>query len=305
MDIMNEISIYFTDLVSDEWDWDLVGINLIISITFLLLLKLKVSWFTGVESREELADKDNPAFGINLAFVFFSYLLIMSAASTGNDTLPIFEEIKLMGGYAIAGMFMLMISKLIFDKLSMKSFCLQEEIRKRNCAAAIVDGGNALATALIVFTYMGWVKGTDFQPIMIVAYGWVLSQVVLSVVSFLRAKLYKSSDGSTLQSAIQDGNIAVAIRYTAYKLSFAITPLIAAPHYPYSEDEGWWMATAIFISSLLLAFAVKILASLMKRVLVSKVDFADEINRQRNYGLACVEASFVLGLVYLFYGMLQ
>jgi len=302
---INQLSVYFADLTSSEWDWGLVGVNLLVITALLFIFKYKVAWLSGVSAKNEVAEKDNPAFGTVLGFSFLSFFLIMSAAATGSDSVPFLTELKLMGGYGIAGMFMLLISRVVGDKVSMGSFCLQEEIRKGNMAAAIVDSGNMLATALIVFTYMGWVKGASFEPIFIVAYGWLLSQVLLSFVSWLRGKMYKASDDSTLQSAIKSGNVAVAIRYTAYKLSFALTPLIAAVHYPFTSDDAWWSATAIFISSVLLAFAIKLIASVAKRIIIPGVDYADEINIQRNVGVAVIEACIVIGITYAAYGLLK
>lgn len=296
---------YFKDLVSSEWQWGLVATNLIVITGLLFLFKFKLGWLTGVSVHDELAEKDNPAFGIVIAFAFVSFFLIMSAAATGDDVISYGKELILMGAYGVSGMVMLFVSKVIFDKFAMSSFSLPEEIRKRNVAAAIVDGGNMFATALIVFTYMQWVKGTELNSILLVCYGWIMSQVLLSGLSFLRAKLYKSTDGSTLESIIKDGNIAVAIRYTCYKIAFAFTPLIAASHYPYQEDYSWWYASAIFISSILLGVSIKVITGLSKRIILPSVDYADEINRQRNTGLATIEGFLVLGITFASYGLLR
>ena len=301
---MNNLSLYWADLISAEWGWGAVATNLTMSIVLLIILSFKMSLFLKVDKNEEITKKDNPAMGIALGMAFLSLLLIMSGASTGSEIIPLVDEIILMGSYGIGGIVMLLISRVVVDKISMKSFCLQDEIRKQNVAAGIVDGGNMLATAIIVFAYMGWVKGTSIQPLCLVVFGWIMSQVLLSLVSFLRAKLYKSSDGSTLESSIKDGNVAVAMRYIGYKLSFALSPLIAVSHYPYDEDNAWWLAVFIFISSILLSTVILLLTTIVKKILI-KTNYSDEINKQKNIGLAVIEVCIVLGLTFLIWNILK
>lgn len=305
MNMKDEIYMYFNDLMSSAWQWDLIALNLLLSTLLIFVFKFQIGYSHSVSVHDEIAEKDNPAFGITLGMSFLSFFLIMSAASTGNDRVSYTEEIVLMISYGLAGMLMLAISKVIFDKISMKNFCLQEEIRKRNIAASIVEGSNILATALIVFTYMGWVKGVQLETILVVVYGWFVSQLLLSLVSFIRAKIYRNKDGSSLQDAIKNDNIAVAIRYSAYKLSFALTPLIASVNYLFEEGRGLLVATEIFVSAILLSIIITLLTAVIKHVVIPKVDFGDEINSQRNIGMAVIEASIVLGITYLCFGLLK
>lgn len=309
---MNNLTEYFMDLASPEWQWDLIALNLVSIFLFLYVFKYKIAWFTGVSMQEELAEKDNPAFGIKLAFAFLSFFLIMGAASTGDDYLPLQQEIKVMATYGVSGMIMLFLSQIVIDNIAMKSFCLREEIRKGNIAAAMVDGSNMFATAIIVFTYMSWVKGYNLNTVFIVIYGWVLSQISLSALSWVRAKLYQSQDGATLEQAIKDGNVSVSIRYSCYKISFAMTSLIAATHYPFESEYLIWNASAIFFSSILLSVLITGLTWLAKTIIflsfdkkLPKIDFNDEINRQQNLGIAVVEGFIVIGITVTMYALLR
>lgn len=301
---MNELKLnlteYFTDLTSNEWMWDLVGINLIMIMGFLFVFKYALSALTGVSFKDELANKDNPAFGITIAFSLLSFFIVMGAASTGDDLVPLSQEMMLMAGYGLGGMVMLFISKLLLDNVAMASFCIQEEIRKRNIAAATIDGSNVLATAIIIFTYMSWVKGTSLESLSLVAFGWIVSQVLLTGISFLRSAIFKSKSGKTLQQSIQDGNVGVAVRYSAYKIAFGMTALTASQHYLFEIDgeHNLWAATAIFITSTLLTLAIVALTWLSKLTVFGRIDFADEINDQQNIGLAFCEAAFVIGLAF-------
>lgn len=225
MNIENIISLfkeYFVNLVSPDWSWDLIGINVLLVTIFLCLFKHKIGWLSGVSVREEVAEKDNPAFGIALGSLFLGFLIIMSAATTGDDVVSYKKEFLLMTTYGLSGMIMLTLSKLLFDKISLLNFEMPEELRKRNISAAIIDGSNVIATALIIFAYMGWVKGTSLTTVLVVAYGWLISQIVLTVFNKIKESIFKSTVHSNFVEAIKADNKAVAIRYSFYKLSVAI-----------------------------------------------------------------------------------
>ncbi len=296
MNITTYFTEFFTDLASPEWQWGLIAINLSVIFVLLFLFKFKIAWKTGVSTHDELSEKDNPAYGGVLASAFFSFFLIMGAASTGDDQTLLQQELMLMIGFGVSGMIMLFISRVFLDKIAMKDFCLSEAIRKQNIAAALVDSSNMIATALIIFTYMSWVQGTAFESILVVAYGWVISQVLLSVLSFIRAKMYKSKNGESLVEAISKNNIAVGIRYSAYKISFAFSAVIASGQYPYISEYVWWSTHSIFFSSILLSVIITLLTFLAKKIILGSIDFREEINEQNNTGLAAVEASLVLGI---------
>ena len=303
--MIEHIKNYVYSLVSPEWQWHLVGVDILVIIGMLFVFKHTIGVYSGINVKDEVSEKDNPAYGIVLGCLFFSFFLIMSAASTGDILVPITHEVALMLSYGVGGILMLLVSKTLFDKVSMKAFCVKEELRKGNVAASIVDGGNIVATAIIVFAYMGWVKTSTVNTLMVVAFGWLLSQGLLSLLTWVRAKMYRSVDGETLIDSIKDGNVAVAVRFTGYRISLALAPLITLPHYPYESDYGYLLALEIFITSILLAAIYVFGTFLTKKVIFRGVDFHKEINQERNYGLAFVELAIVLGLTFLNYGLLR
>ncbi len=296
---------YFVSLVSPEWGWDLIGINVLLVTFFLFLFKYKIGWLSGVSVRDEIAEKDNPAFGIALGSLFLGFLIIMSAATTGDDVVSYKKELLLMTAYGISGMIMLTLSKLLFDKISLLNFEMPDELRKRNISAAIIDGSNVIATALIIFAYMGWVKGTSLTTVFVVAYGWLISQIVLTVFNKIKESIFKSTIHKNFIEAIKADNKAVAIRYSFYKISVAIAPLVAVSHYKFNETIAYWQATEIFLTTILLSTIYLTVPSLLKKIIIPNVDFKDEINNQQNIGLAFIEGCIVLGLAILSYGLLK
>jgi uncharacterized membrane protein YjfL (UPF0719 family) len=296
---------FFTNITSSEWSWDLVGINILLISMLLFLFKYMVASSSGVQLKEELAEKDNPAFGTVLASSFLSFFIIMSGASSGAEIINHKSEILLMLSYGISGMIMLILSRLIFDKFVMSDFCIHAELRNRNEAAAIMDSGNTIATAMIIFAYMSWVQGVNSITILVVAYGWVISQILLSLLSLIRNKMYKSINGHTLQEAIKAGNIAVATRNSCYRLSIAATPIISSMHVDFVAGEAIWQATMIFAYSIVLSTILIILPLLIKKVLFSGINFKDEINEQQNTGIAKLEGYMVIGLTIVFFGILK
>jgi uncharacterized membrane protein YjfL (UPF0719 family) len=301
-----DLKAYFVSLVAPDWNWGMVGIDILLVIGMLFAFKHTLGMFCGVSVREEVAEKDNPAFGFVIAMAFLSFFIIMSAASTGGDVVAWYDEVILMISYGVSGILMLLTSKVIFDKVSMSDFHIQEELNKGNLAAGIVAGGNLVATALIVFAYMSWVKGTDLNSLLVVLYGFVLSQFLLSISTLIRVKMYKSFDGGeSLQDSIINGNIAVAIRFTGYRLTMAMAPIIALSHYPYEAGEGYLLATEIFLTSIFLGVIYIVGTMIAKKIVFSSVDFCDETNRQKNIGTGWIEFAFVVGIAFLNYGLLK
>lgn len=296
---------YFYNLTDPSWMWNLVLFDMLCVFVMLLFFKQMVGIYSKINFNHELCEKDNPAYGIVVGFLFLSFFLIMSAASSGDTVVNYGKELMLMIGYGLSGVFMLLSSKFVFDNVSMREFHIKEQLSKRNKAVAIVDGGNALATALIVFAYMGWVKSTSLNAIMVVAYGWVLSQVSLSLYSYIKKKTYRSSNGETLVENIESGNIAVAVKFVGYRLSFAMTPLIALPHFVYDEDWAMLQATNIFFTSVILSIVYIIMTKVCMKLVFLKTNINDEINRQHNIGLAFVEAMVIMGITFMTYGMLK
>jgi uncharacterized membrane protein YjfL (UPF0719 family) len=296
---------YFLSLFSSEWMWDLVALDLVLIIGILFLFKKMVGFYSGVNVINEVSEKDNSAFGMVLGSMFLGFFITMSAVTTGDELTSYKQEVILVLSYGISAIFMLLSSKLIFDKISMSKFHILEELNKGNKSVALVDSGNILSTALIVFAYMSWVKGVNLNSIAVVFYGWFLSQVSLSALTYIRAKMYKEYDGKTLIDSIIDDNQAVALRFFAYRIVFAFTPIIALSHYPFEEDYTFLLATEIFMTSIILFVLFVLFTSITKKVLFSSVDFKDEINKQRNFGVAFIESSIIIGYALFFFGLLK
>lgn len=293
----------FLHMITDSyWHWDLILMDIVLVMLMLIPFKYTLGFYSGVSVRDEIAEKDNPAFGLVIASALISFFLIMSGVSTGDGVTTFYHEAVSMISYGFAGILMLLISKIIFDKVSMHKFCMKKELSNRNVAAAIVDSGNLIATSLIVFAYMSWDSNVS---IFIVAYGWILSQLALSIGTYIRIKLYKSENGESLYQAIESGNTAVAIRFTGYRLSMAFAPIIALPHFSYVTEERFYLATMVFLTSMVLSTCYVIITSIIKKIVFSTINFANEINVQRNTGLAFVEAFIVIGLTILNYGLLK
>tara|TARA_B100000700_G_scaffold331722_1_gene467554 strand:- start:33598 stop:34515 length:918 start_codon:yes stop_codon:yes gene_type:complete len=305
VEYLNHLQVFFGSLFSSEWQWSYVGINMLATLLLLIVFKYMIGIYSDVKMNEELAHKDNPAYGLITACSFLSFFLIMSAASTGEGVLSFAKEMGVVLGYGVAGMLMVLVSKVIFDKISLSKFCVREELSKRNMAVAIADGSNLVATSLIVFAYMSWVKSSSLTTISVVLFGWVLSQVLLSVLTWFRTAIFRAENGISLSESLQKNNIAVAIRFAGYRIAIALAPLITIGHYPYEDGWGFILAFEIFLTTILLAVIYLVGTFIAKKVIFNGVSFRSEINDQQNTGMAYIEFAFVLGLVFLNYGLLK
>ena len=303
--MLDFLKVFYESINSGDWYWDIVAVDLVAIVALLIIFKVTLGVYSGLNVRHEISEKDNSAFGVVLGFMFFSFLLVMSAASTGSEILGYFDEFLNMFVFGLSGMIMLFLSRVVFDKLSMTSFSITDELKKGNMAVAIVSSGNILSSALIIYAYMGWVKGTSFDIIALVAIGWIISQVLLSAITFVRAKMYKSYDGETLIDSIKSGNMATAFRFSSYRLAFAMTPMLVVPHYKFDAEDAYYQVAEIFATSLVFYMIFMIVSLISTKIVFPKVDFKNEINRQKNVGVAVIQSLILLGYAILLYGILK
>ena len=166
----------------------------------------------------------------------------MSGVSTGDQVTDFYTEAVSMLSYGFSGMLMLLASKIIFDKVSMHKFCMKKNF--------LIRMSQQVLLILVIncyfndcFAYMSWDSSVS---IIIVAYGWLLSQLALSIGTYIRIKLYKSSNGENLYQAIESGNTAVAIRFTGYRLSMAFAQLLHCHIFSYVAEDSFYLATMAF-----------------------------------------------------------
>lgn len=292
----------------DWWLWGVIAIDLVVVVAAICALRYIAGLLFGVDSRDELAEKDNFAFGIALAGGTTAVALILAGAVSGEAGVNWAEELLTVLLYAVTGLLLLKIGILINDALIFHKFSLRSAIGENNVAAGTVQAANLLALGVLVHGAIDWAEGINWQSLMSVAIVFFLAQIVLLGVTRLRSAIYaRRHDGAALQLALEGGNAALAIRYAGHLLGTALAASSAGGMVAYLPGTAaefaityaTWLAWAV-----VLAVALSVLSIIAQRVVLMGIDLVEEVDEQRNIGVAAIEAAIFIGFGLVITGVL-
>lgn len=279
--------------------------TMLLTLAIIIALFASLRLFSGaishVDPRFELTQKDNGAFGISLAGVVFGVTLVLSGVIPNSWTMELGEVGVAVAVYGVIGIGMMVLTRLIFDRIALPRISIRDEIVKGNSAAAIIDAGNVIAAALVIRAVMAWTPTTNFEAIIDLVKLYVVSQVLLTVVAMIHVRLFTMHgvDDRTMQDEIHDGNTALALRMSGRRIgiAFAITAASNLMVYElYGVDKLLLQWAGI---SLLVILALTILSWIATRIILWGMNVNDEVINQRNVALGAVQ-----GTVYVALGIL-
>ena len=277
-------------------------------IVFCVLLAVRFLYgaTTGVSATDEVAARDNFAFGISLAGATGAIAVMLTGVSSGAFARTFAAEASAMVAYGAAGLVMMWLTRQLFDKLSLPKFSVNEEIGKGNVAVAVVDAGNLVATAIMVRAVMIWSEGALLPALVAVGVGYVASQIILTLASVYRIQVFRMrNEGTNFQAAVQSGNLALALRFVGFRFGVALAVTAASGLTPYDPAGNPLLQAAVWGAvSLGLAVVLTVLTLIAQRLVLIKIDVADEVDRQRNVGVGMIEAAVYIAVGLLFTGLL-
>lgn len=280
--------------------WNIQATLIDIAVVFLLFVSLRIlkGLISNVHATDEIASKDNIAFGISFAGGLLALGVMLTGVSKGEFGHSLLNEALTMAAFGVAGLFLIMVGRLVQDKFVLPNVDLHEQIKKGNVTAAIVDVGHVVAVGIIVHGVMLWVDTQGWQAFPVILTAFVISQVLLAVVSKYRVHLFKvkSGDKECMQKAMEEGNIAIGIRYAGFLIGASLAITASSGFVLYEPDQivlasMYWGIVALVM--LCVFFAIQVVAM---KVLLWKVDISDEVDRQRNTGVAAIEAALSTSL---------
>ncbi len=271
------------------------------AIVFAVLLCARVLYglVAGIDVTEEMAGKNNHAVGISLAGATAGIGIMLSGVVTGTFSSTLGAEALSMVVFAAVGLVLMWLTRLIFDKVSLPSFSVKDEIARGNNAVAIVDAGNMVATAVMVRAVMNWSEGALSSGLMAVAVGYVATQIILTLTTVYRIRLFRmrNREGAGFQDVVRAGNMAVAMRFVGFQVGVALAVTAAsgvavfqAGGDPILQGLTWGAV------SIVMAVVLALLALIAERSVLAKIDIAEEVDRQQNIGVALMEVGVYVAI---------
>ena len=281
----------------DIWTYQILLIDLAIAVLMIAGLRYIRGLVTNVDSTEELASKDNYAFGVAMAGGTIALALMLTGAVSGEPGATLVAELISVISYGVLGLILLWVGRLAQDKVVLTGIEIQGQIKQGNLAAALIDVANTIATGLVLRAVMIWVESETLDGLIMVLAAFVVTQILLSAVTRYRLMVYsRRHEGESLQAAFEAGNVALSIRYLGHISGVALAVTAASGVAAYNPDDlviallTWVGVTIVF------AVLVSVLAIFARTVILAGVDVVDEVDNQKNVGVAAVEAAIYLSI---------
>lgn len=278
----------------------LLAINLVIALVLLGAVRYVAGFWAGVNTTEELSQRDNFAFGISMAGSVLALGIALTGAVTGESANSYITEAIGVTTYGVFALVLIKLGRFVHDKLALNELDKLSEIKNQNVSVAIVDAGASIATAIIIRSVLLWAEGLDHYTAISVLSGFVVSQMMLVLVTRLRENTYrKLNQDASMQSALMGGQIAVALRHSGHLIATAMAVSAASNFLVYEPTSivmnlvGW-----LFIS-IIMSVIIFALGKVVKKVILAGIDVAAEIDQQHNIGVAAIEMALVISVSFV------
>jgi hypothetical protein len=280
----------------------LVGYLLIdMAVAILLLggIRFTMGIIGNVDTKDELSQKDNFAYGISMAGGVAAMGVALSGAITGELAGSYLIELTGMFVYGFAGLLLIKAGRYIHDKLALPQLNKHKQILQRNISVGLVDAASVLATAIVVRAALIWVEGIDLYTFIALFSAWIVSQVMLVIITRIFEWQYARNSGMTFQATLEEGQIALAIRYMAYLIPTAMSVTAASYFIEYNAQNIWADILQWAIMSMLLMVALTLLTMVAKHIVLWGINRREEVEDQENIGIATIElaTSFSIALL--------
>lgn len=291
----------FKDFINiDVGLWLYYLVDFLIALALLTGIRFLSGLVGNVSATQELSDKDNKAFGVSLAGAMIAVSLMLIGVMSGDAGYSLADEALTVILFGVIGIALMWLTRIVFDRISFPGLSIHEQIMKGNMAASIIDACNMIATAIIIKGAMTWVDGNITMAITAVIVSFIASQVIMALATLYRVKVFeKRHKGGRLRSAIEGNNIALALRFSAYRIGIAIAVSAAFTAVEYDPDAFidvfiLWFAVALALFILLTLISIVIRLGVLHRVNV-----AEEVGQQANIAIGAIEGSIyiVVGLL--------
>ncbi len=279
-------------------------VNFGLAIIAISATRTLLSFVIGVNATSELSKKDNFSFGISVAGGALAIAIILLATLSGDSAATLTQEIVNVAGYLAGGIVCLIVGMIINDLLIFNQFSLKKAIKDHNISAGIVQGATMVALGILISNGMNWEPSGDISEAYVILPIFVVSLFILFIVSKARSLIYKKRhSGEQLQKALAKDNPALAIRYAGHLIGTALAV---------GASSGWvtylsaakvtsilnWSMTAVIIT-----LAVTPLAILARKFVLPGINVSEEVDDQKNIGVAMIEAVIFIAIGFVFKGL--
>ena len=170
-------------------------------------------------------------------------------------------------------------------------------IKEQNLTIGLVDAAGAIATAIIIRAVLLWVDGLDLNTFIAITSGFIVAQAMLILVTRIKEKQYANNNQEdSLQEALKNGQLALAIRYSGQVISTALAVTAASHFLTYSPETLVMNLIAWLVFGIIMTVLVSLLTSIAKRIVLIGINLVEEVDQQHNVGVASIEMAISISI---------
>ncbi len=290
-----------TDFINIDVD---LGLYYLVDFLIALILLTGMRFLSGlvsnVSATHEISSKDNTAFGVSLSGAMIAISIMLIGVISGDAGYSLANEAFTVILFGVIGIVLMWLTRIAFDRISFPALSIQQQIMQGNMAASIIDACNMIATAIIIKGAMSWVDGNLSMALIAVVVSFIAAQIIMALATLYRVKVYeKRHQGLRLHSAIENNNIALALRFSAYRIGIAIAVSAAFTAVEYDSDAFASVFILWFAIALLLFVLLTLIAIVIRYGVLHRVNVGEEVGQQANIAVGAIEGSIyiVVGLL--------
>ncbi|MDX2283010.1 MAG: DUF350 domain-containing protein [Bacteroidia bacterium] len=251
-------------------------------IAVFFLAKWIKSIFVPYRLDEQLTEHDNVAVAVSLAGYIAGVTAIFAGAvwpSGGGGFLSFWEEFALVAAYALGGVLLLNLARILNDRLMLHKFSVERElIRDQNPGTGLVEAAAYLASGLIIG---GAIHGEGGGPVTALVF-FALGQAALLLFGWLYARLSPYN----LHAEIEDDNTAAGAGFAGGLISIGLIVMHAVA----GNFSGWAEdLAALGLDLLLILVYLAGVRLIIDRFFLRRSNLQTEIARDRNLGVGLLE----------------
>ncbi|MGB5447205.1 MAG: DUF350 domain-containing protein [Psychromonas sp.] len=279
-------------------------IDMGVAILLLGGIRYTMGFIGNVDTKKELSINDNFAYGISMAGGVAAMGIALSGAISGELAGTYTVEFMGMLTYGIIGLLLIKAGRYIHDKFALTDLHKHELILQKNISVGVADAASVIATAIVVRAALLWAEGLGIQTFVAIFFAWIVSQVMLLIITRIFEWGYARSNGITFQAALEKGQLALAIRYSGYLISTAMSVTAASYFVVYDAHSLWSGIAQWTIMSVILMVVLTLLTSVAKFIVLWGINRREEVEDQQNVGIATVELATSFSIALLLMGLM-
>ncbi len=290
-----------------------IGLYYLVSFIIALILLSAMRQLAGMVASVSASHELTHNTGISLAGAMVAVSIMLMGVVSGEASASLVQEAMLVTLFGVIGIVLMWLTRIAFDRISFPHLSLHNEIIKGNMSASIIDACNMIATAIIIKGAMTWVwvgEGLMFAIIAVLV-SFVASQAIMALATLYRVKKFEKRHANTnspknrqLHSAIEENNVALALRFSAYRIGVALAVSAAFAVVTYDTEHFVTVFLIWFAVALIFFVLLTLVATIIRYAVLYGINVADEVGNKGNVAIGVIEGSIYIVVGLLLVGLI-